>query len=222
MRAGLEETCLTPQIFVVMMAGALGEVRSLQERLSHYLGSSRNHSLLRSRKRPSLIGHSFGRARLQSNASSAVPRVASTTFWSSLIPRLPWKPPGQSSNQTLGKGWNPATYFIVMALIIGSQGIRIIAEEREILSFSRNTEAKIELLRKVLDSLHRGEHVDVEKVLGTGDETMEKEWEDGLWPASLSVHYRLMESSPQGNRVARFRTAVIRAAPTESQETGRK
>ncbi|KAK3178628.1 hypothetical protein OEA41_000765 [Lepraria neglecta] len=59
-------------------------------------------------------------------------------------------------------------------------------------SFSRKADAKIALLKDVLDRIQRGEQVDVEKVLGTGDEEQEQEWadvikhieeEDRLWQA---------------------------------------
>lgn len=46
-------------------------------------------------------------------------------------------------------------------------------------SFSRKADAKIRLLKEVLDKVQRGEKVDVEKVLGTGDPEQEQEWHDG-------------------------------------------
>ena len=48
-------------------------------------------------------------------------------------------------------------------------------------TFSRKADAKIRLLKDVLDRLQRGENVDVEKVLGTGDEEQEQEWRNGKW-----------------------------------------
>ena len=53
-------------------------------------------------------------------------------------------------------------------------------------SFNRKADQKIALLKEVLDKVQRGEKVDVEKVLGTGDEDQEKEWEDGWSPAYTS------------------------------------
>lgn len=46
-------------------------------------------------------------------------------------------------------------------------------------SFSRKADQKIALLKEVLEKVQKGEQVDVEKVLGTGDEEQEREWEDG-------------------------------------------
>lgn len=50
----------------------------------------------------------------------------------------------------------------------------------EFSSFNRKADAKIALLKDVLDRIQRGEQVDVEKVLGTGDEEQEQEWADGM------------------------------------------
>lgn len=49
-------------------------------------------------------------------------------------------------------------------------------------TFSRKADQKIALLKEVLDKVQRGEQVDVEKVLGTGDEKQEQEWKDGELP----------------------------------------
>lgn len=57
--------------------------------------------------------------------------------------------------------------------------------KNEYSSFSRKADAKIKLLKDVLDSVQRGENVDVEKVLGTGDEEQEQEWRDGKWLPEL-------------------------------------
>jgi hypothetical protein len=43
----------------------------------------------------------------------------------------------------------------------------------------RQSDVRIGLLREVVEKLQRGEKVDVEKVLGTGDKEKELEWEEG-------------------------------------------
>lgn len=48
-------------------------------------------------------------------------------------------------------------------------------------AYSRTTDAKIELLREVIKRVQKGEKMDVEKLLGTGDEAKEKEWEEGVF-----------------------------------------
>lgn len=47
-------------------------------------------------------------------------------------------------------------------------------------TFMRKAELKIAKLREVIEKLQKGEDVDVEKVLGTGDEVQELEWEEAL------------------------------------------
>jgi hypothetical protein len=76
------------------------------------------------------------------------------------------------------KTWNPATIFIILGVLVGSNAINILALRREMLNFSRKTEAKLTVLRDVLKRVKNGEDVDVEKLLGTGDAEQEKEWED--------------------------------------------
>lgn len=75
--------------------------------------------------------------------------------------------------------WNPATFYIVIFTLIGSQAIRMIMLKNDYANYRRSTDAKIELLREVIEKVKRGEKVDVEKLLGTGDEAKEREWEDG-------------------------------------------
>ena len=61
----------------------------------------------------------------------------------------------------------------------------MIALRNELLSFSRKSDAKIGLLREVIERVQRGEDVDVEGLLGTGDEEKEREWEEGMNSCSL-------------------------------------
>lgn len=78
------------------------------------------------------------------------------------------------------KEWNPATFYIVMFTLIGSQAIRMLTLKNNYAAYRRSTDAKIELLREVIERVQRGEDVDVEKLLGTGDEAKEREWEEGM------------------------------------------
>ena len=55
----------------------------------------------------------------------------------------------------------------------------MIALKHEFTNFSRKADAKIGLLREVIERLHQGEDVDIEGLLGTGDKEKEREWEDG-------------------------------------------
>jgi hypothetical protein len=114
--------------------------------------------------------------------STSVPRVASV--WQSVIPKAFRKPNDpvsiaerEKAQAMKSKEWNPATFFIVIALLIGSNAIQMIALRNERVGFTRKTEAKIALLRETIERVHRGEDVDVERVLGTGDSEKEKEWD---------------------------------------------
>ncbi|KAK4106664.1 hypothetical protein N658DRAFT_512437 [Parathielavia hyrcaniae] len=109
----------------------------------------------------------------------AVSTVAEPSFWKSLVP----KPLRSQSSSTPGKkikpskGWNPATFFIFIFLLIGSMSIQMIALRKDFATFVRQSDVRIGLLREVVEKLQRGEKVDLEKVLGTGDEEKELEWE---------------------------------------------
>jgi pyruvate/2-oxoglutarate dehydrogenase complex dihydrolipoamide acyltransferase (E2) component len=55
----------------------------------------------------------------------------------------------------------------------------MIALRNEFVAFSRRADAKIGLLREIIERIQKGEEVDVEGLLGTGDKEREKEWEEG-------------------------------------------
>ena len=55
----------------------------------------------------------------------------------------------------------------------------MLALRNEYPTSNRKADTKIALLKEVLDKIRRGEEVDVDKVLGTGDEQQEQEWADG-------------------------------------------
>lgn len=119
---------------------------------------------------------------------SMQPRVAETSFWKSLIPK-----PLRSENRAAAAGgeggatkkkakskeWNPATFFIVIFLLIGSMSIQMISLRKSFDAFMRRSDVRIGLLREVVERVQNGEAVDVEKVLGAGDPEREAEWEEG-------------------------------------------
>ncbi|KAI5845182.1 hypothetical protein DFP73DRAFT_594316 [Morchella snyderi] len=106
------------------------------------------------------------------------------------------------------KPWNPATFYIVrqillpaavlwhnstwvaprlisrlaqaIFLLIGSQAIQIIALRLNHDERMRRANVKIAVLKEVIERLQRGEDVDVEGMLGVGNEKDEKSWEDVL------------------------------------------
>jgi len=113
-----------------------------------------------------------------------MPIVAQPGFWRSLVPKF--MRGGSKSGQAEKKeGWNPATYFIVIFLLIGSQAIQMISLRRSYDRFSYETEAKLTVLREVIKRVQSGEDIDVEAMLGTGNKAKEKEWKDGLFRRSF-------------------------------------
>lgn len=120
------------------------------------------------------------------NASSTVPSFSDdghSSIWDSLVPKFLRQPKkGISGPKSLKrKEWNPATFYIVMFMLIGSNAINMIALRHDILAFSRKSDAKIALLQDVLRRVQQGEKVDVERLLGTGDPEKEQEWADGKY-----------------------------------------
>ncbi|KAI0914420.1 hypothetical protein F4823DRAFT_354150 [Ustulina deusta] len=118
---------------------------------------------------------------------SSAPSVAQLSFWKSLIPKpfrpnpkptVDWGTPEKKKPKS--KEWNPATFYIVIFLFIGSMAIQMIALKRDFATFMRRAEVRIGLLREVVEKLQRGEDVDVEKALGTGDAEKERQWEEVL------------------------------------------
>ncbi len=116
---------------------------------------------------------------ISSGTESHLPRIAQPSLWHSIIPKS-LRNRDRSQISTEKKPPNPATYFIWIYLLIGSQAIRIIGTQNEHTTFMRKAELKVAKLREVIQKLQKGEPVDVEKELGTGDEAQELEWEDAL------------------------------------------
>ncbi|WEW58824.1 hypothetical protein PRK78_004292 [Emydomyces testavorans] len=112
---------------------------------------------------------------------SSIPRIAEPSVWTAMIPkfiRRDWRASQWGASKT--KERNPATYFIVMFILVGSQALRMVQIKNDHANYVRSTEAKIRVLREVIERLQKGEDVDVRKMLGTGNEAAEREWEDVL------------------------------------------
>ena len=103
------------------------------------------------------------------------PLLVSPSFWYSLLPSYIryFKNPSRS------REWNPATFYIIISLLIGSNAINMVALKNDSVEFSRRADIKIALLKNAIGRVQRGEYVDIEKLLGTGNVEQEEEWEDG-------------------------------------------
>ncbi|KAF7197113.1 hypothetical protein HII31_01538 [Pseudocercospora fuligena] len=111
------------------------------------------------------------------------PRIASPSFWTSLVPRFLRRPTSEEEAaeraRKRGAGAEErrtGIIFLVLGIVVGSNAINIISLRREMLNFSRQTDAKLDLLRGVVSRVRNGEEFDVKKALGTGDPEQEKEW----------------------------------------------
>ena len=85
----------------------------------------------------------------------------------------------RASSDVPRREWNPATPYIVLALLVGSQAIQILWLKQERALETRRAEGRIQELREVVQRVQRGECVDVESLLGVSQETMEEEWSGG-------------------------------------------
>ncbi|RDW61840.1 DUF5321 domain-containing protein [Aspergillus mulundensis] len=120
-----------------------------------------------------------------------LPRIAQPSLWNSLIPKsFRNRTASSPASSETSKEWNPASFYIIIFILIGSQAIRMIMLRNDYNAYTRSTDAKIRLLKEVIGKVQRGEDVDVEKLLGTGDQSVEREWdevlreierEDSLW-----------------------------------------
>ncbi|KAL4967713.1 DUF5321 domain-containing protein [Aspergillus stella-maris] len=110
----------------------------------------------------------------------SLPRILSPSFWATLIPKAFRNAPSSSPSAPKSREWNPASYYIIIFILIGSQAIRMIMLKNEYNGYLRSTDAKIRLLREVIEKVKRGEDVDVRKLLGTGDVGVEREWDEVL------------------------------------------
>ena len=119
-----------------------------------------------------------------SDEQSRLPSVVTPSFWSSLVPKFLRKATSEEEAAARAKRRSVGAeekrtglIFLVLGILVGSNAINIIGLKREMLNFTRQTDAKLDLLREVVERVKRGEDVDVKKALGTGDAEQEKEWE---------------------------------------------
>ena len=116
-------------------------------------------------------------------SSNSLPRILQPSLWHTILPKRFRRSKESITAADAGQGrrkWNPATPFIVLGLLIGSQAIHTLVLRNQMAAYSRKAEAKIALLKEIVERIQRGEDVAVEKLLGTDDPTQEKEWAEGM------------------------------------------
>ncbi|KFY55459.1 hypothetical protein V496_06996 [Pseudogymnoascus sp. VKM F-4515 (FW-2607)] len=120
----------------------------------------------------------YGRPQPLQRYYSSLPSVTQVSFWESMIPKPLRRSNKLKSKKPKSTEWNPATFFIAILLLIGSMSIQMIALRNEFATFIRRADAKIDLLREVIEKVQNGEEVDVEGLLGAGNAEKEQEWEE--------------------------------------------
>jgi Family of unknown function (DUF5321) len=141
------------------------------------------------------------RSRCVSTDSHVLPKIAQPSIWHSIVPRALRNKSKKPSELSSRKAPNSASYFIWIYLLIGSQAVRILQLQNDFNTFTRRADLKIEKLRKVVEALQRGEEVDVEKALGTGNEVQEREWEEAL--REIENEDRIWQTNKQKRREAK-------------------
>ncbi|OJD25883.1 hypothetical protein ACJ73_02745 [Blastomyces percursus] len=115
-------------------------------------------------------------------AGRAVPKILEPSMWTSMIPKFlrSGNRRGPEATPRKSRAPNPATFYAIIFTLIGSQAIRMIMLRNEYANDTRSADAKIRLLKEVIERIQKGEDVDVKRLLGTGDEAKEREWEEVL------------------------------------------
>ncbi|KAL8759066.1 MAG: hypothetical protein Q9199_001020 [Rusavskia elegans] len=118
-----------------------------------------------------------------------------------------------------------------MFLLIGSNAMQLLALRNEFTTYSRRADAKIGLLKEVIERVQKGEDVDVKGLLGTGNPEKEKEWEqvikeieeeDRLWQANARRRQKKAgqnESEDSEDRRAFDKTSSSKEPVTENPTT---
>jgi hypothetical protein len=112
----------------------------------------------------------------------SLPRILQPSFWALFVPKAFRN---RSDAPHISREWNPATPYIVLGLLVGSQAIQILWLKQDRGHSLRKADAKIGLLKEVIERVQRGEDVPVESLLGTGKEESEKEWAESKFHCLL-------------------------------------
>ncbi|KAL8999488.1 MAG: hypothetical protein Q9169_001693 [Polycauliona sp. 2 TL-2023] len=110
-----------------------------------------------------------------------------------------------------------------MFLLIGSNAMQLLALRNEFTAYSRRADAKIALLKEVIERVQKGEDVDVKGLLGTGNPEKEKEWEqvikeveeeDRLWQANARRRQKKAERQRNGSETSKDSQATDKTSPS--------
>jgi hypothetical protein len=90
------------------------------------------------------------------------------------------------------------TSYIILGLLVGSQAIQILWLKQDKGHSLRKAEAKIGLLKEVIERVQKGEDVPVESMLGTGNAESEKEWAESKLELQIAYCNSLICCSIEG------------------------
>jgi len=122
----------------------------------------------------------------------------------------------------------------MLAMVVGSGAIHTINLRTEMAKIESKADAKLAILREVIERVQKGEDFDVEKELGTGDPVAEQEWADvmqeiesgsSIWKKSASGpeksqsknHKRQEEEKRAGDTGATPKDAEDNTAPSQQR-----
>jgi len=139
-----------------------------------------------------------------------LPRVLQPSTWLATIPPILRRPrkktePSKSKN-VRGFFAHPAATVFILAMIVGSGAIHTINLKNEMATAESKAAAKLALLRQVIERVQKGEDVNVEKELGTGDPVAEQEWTDVMKEIESGNSIRKKAaSSPKKGQASKMR-----------------
>ena len=81
----------------------------------------------------------------------------------------------------------------------------------------RRADLQIEKLRRVIEALQKGQPINVEKVLGTGDEAQELDWEAAL--KEIEMEDQLWQSNKKRRREAKAKEEAEKEGASPINET---
>jgi len=95
----------------------------------------------------------------------------------------------------------------------------MIALRNQDAAFTRRANARITLLKEIIEKIQNGEEVDVEGLLGTGDPKREQEWEDLL--KDIEREDELWKESQRKKSIGVAEVSEQRQVPVTNETTKR-
>ncbi|KLJ07564.1 hypothetical protein EMPG_16954 [Blastomyces silverae] len=131
-------------------------------------------------------------------AGRAVPKILEPSMWTSMIPKFLRRGNRRGAETTPRKSRAPntATFYAIIFTLIGSQAIRMIMLRNEYANETRSADAKIRLLKEVIERIQKGEDVDVKRLLVL----KEIEQEESLWHSRAKRTHRGNVPKPDSDR----------------------